>query len=183
MVAQSTCVWYDVKKVTQWPNAPGGSWTCWSAAAAMVLNRQQCIAGGPGVSAEWDGILFTPWNMERFARNHGLIYAPTKTRPWPAEELFRLLDEHGPLWTGGDSQKTSSGQLRGHVIVIAGMGMEGSTPDETELLIVDPWPGAAAGPFQANYQAALNSFPNFCEWVIHAPTSYYKKNFGGSWTT
>ena len=130
---------HSVALVAQWTPS-----TCWSAATAMILGVQACMAPGGAQLGSSGGILNDsdlddPANMRLFAEYHGLTMLAPQT--WTPDGLAGLLRAHplmiNTLWdvAGYVARRGSSGHMR----VVAGIRGDG-TGDGTTLRIYDPWP-------------------------------------------
>jgi hypothetical protein len=162
---------YNVKLVPQYTPT-----TCWSAALAMLLNKEATMMPGmakllPNYSLSNDSNLSGPVNTQKFADSYNLKLIHGMS--WQASAMADLVQCYGPLMVdllwNADKFITGKGSS-GHMIIIAGIRGDG-TEEGTTLRIYDPWPvgkgskySLTYGPFMrkmpaGTYQIFHNSFP------------------------
>ena len=107
---------------------------CWSASAAMILNRDMSIGTGGADLGLTFGLIPTIDNVETFAAQFGWhVISP----PGDVRALADLLS-HGPIWMAGHVT-LDDGSQGGHVVVISGAWGDGATYG-TYIRVHDPWP-------------------------------------------
>ncbi len=107
---------------------------CWSAAAAMVLDRDMSVSSGDAQLGVSFGLLPSVENVTRFAQQFGwTVEGP----PADVRSLAAILHVT-PIWVAGIVTLDDGGQ-GGHVVVISGAWGDGS-PFGTQIRIHDPWP-------------------------------------------
>ena len=155
---------HDVRLIPQRTNQ-----TCWYACADMIVEyhrehrQQSTIAGGaigmPHVDRAVDTANnYIPWRLvESFARQQGFQMLHLSPTP---RGLLELLQQHGPLWYGGDwsqpNGNTQSGQFAsGHVIVITGCHVHGDAA--ATVYLNDPWPVGTGAQRTIGFERLFNA--------------------------
>lgn len=143
--------------------------SCWSAALLMIkqaapfLQSHACTA--QDVEDSWqnnefecmefktgpygEGLNMDAPNLETFARINGLVNLPPQDYVKQPGQLYQLLDLHGPLFIGGRLP------LARHAYVLVGMRGGGNVED-TEYLILNPWPPGIGARQVARYTGTSN---------------------------
>ena len=107
---------------------------CWSAAAAMMLDRDMSVGSQGADLGRTFGLLPSVDNVTTFTRQFGwqLESPPADVR------ALALILNRTPIWIAG-TVTLSDGSTGGHVVVISGAWGDG-TPFGTQIRIHDPWP-------------------------------------------
>lgn len=140
----------DVKPIKQTTD-----WSCWAAAAAMLVSWKKgrayselevaTMAGPQYVSLFNNGTGLSGPQFADFASRLGMgVEAPQNFKPQGYESL---LKQHGPLWIAAG---LDAGGLRRHVRVLRGVVGDG-TFDNTKAYILDPADGK-------DYQSTMTQF-------------------------
>lgn len=107
---------------------------CWSACAAMVLDRDMSVGTGGAELSERRGLMPDIDNVTTFARPLGWnVDSP----PGTVGGLVNIL-AGTPIWIAG-TIAMDDGTQGGHVVVISGAWGDGS-PYGTFIRVHDPWP-------------------------------------------
>jgi hypothetical protein len=107
---------------------------CWSASAAMVLDRDMSVGTGGAELGSRRGLLPDIDNVTTFARPLGWN---VESPPGHITGLVSIL-RGTPIWIAG-SLLLDDGTTGGHVVVISGAWGDGS-PYGTFIRVHDPWP-------------------------------------------
>jgi hypothetical protein len=122
--------WDDVELIPQPTN-----YTCWAAAAAMVIGWRDQVSLTPERVAQICGRStttdFSSNDQQRFADEIGLIAEPPGSHS--IDSLRSLLESYGPLWVSLQTPDF------GHAIVVTGMYSDGAADgSDTYVRISDP---------------------------------------------
>jgi hypothetical protein len=127
--------------------------TCWSAATAMVLGRQQSIGPGSASLAVGGFLKSGDKNMQAFADSIGLRLHFGAS--WSVQGLVNMVRK-GPIMVCGFIPY-------GHCIVIGGISGDG-TPKGTTLTIYDPAGGRV---YSEIYGSVMRRFPQFTNHILY----------------
>jgi N-acetyl-anhydromuramyl-L-alanine amidase AmpD len=175
-----TINWDEVEAIPQ-PT----DFSCWAAAAAMVVGWRDRVSLSPQSIGEICGRTtatgLDPAQVGRFAAEIGLLTEPPQS--YSVEGFRRLLENYGPLWVAASVPGL-------HAIVVTGMYGEG---DSACVRITDPWdrqvgtPGAPGAyltthdtgsryimrweDFVREYEAAATDFRTVNLQILHADSA------------
>jgi len=158
---------YNVKLVPQYTPT-----TCWSAALAMLLNKEATMMPGMAKLGTNYGLLNDsdlsgPANTKKLADSYNLnlIHAMS----WQAPALANMIGSYGPLmvdllWNADQFVKGKGSS--GHMIIIAGIRGDG-TDEGTTIRIYDPWPVGKGSKYSLTYGPFLRKMPTGIYQIYH----------------
>jgi N-acetyl-anhydromuramyl-L-alanine amidase AmpD len=156
-----TLNWDEVELIAQ-PT----DFSCWAAAAAMVVGWRDRVSLAPdtlaSVCARTTATGLDPKQIEQFAGEIGLSYEPPQC--YSVDGLRQRLEDCGPLWVAADVPGL-------HAIVVTGMYSGGAEDgSDTFVRIADPWdrvvgtPGAP-GAYQKTHTTGSRYILNWADFV------------------